>query len=89
MALLRKTGSTRAWRRLRAVILARDGHVCQIPDYTPDGEICGAPATHVDHIVQRWAGGTDAPANLRAACAPCNLKRGGRLDPYAPPSRKW
>lgn len=66
-------GSTRAWRKTRAFVLARDGHRCQVPR---NGRPCGDHATHVDHIVPKGAGGTDDPANLRAACAPCNLSRG-------------
>lgn len=37
---------------------------------------CGHPATGVDHIDSRKAGGTDKPDNLVAACSTCNgLKR--------------
>lgn len=68
-------GSTRAWRRLRAAVLERDGHVCQVR------LVCdGAPATHVDHIVPVVDGGRDDPGNLRAACAACNLRRGAAVD---------
>src|SRR4051794_7028749 len=64
-------GSTRAWRKLRAEVLERDGHVCQVL------LVCdGAPATHVDHVIPRIRGGQDTPENCRAACAPCNLARG-------------
>jgi len=56
-------GSTRAWRELRAKILARDSHTCAY---------CGDTATHVDHIIPVAAGGTDHPDNLTAACARCN-----------------
>jgi 5-methylcytosine-specific restriction endonuclease McrA len=64
-------GSTRAWRKLRAQILERDGGVCQLR------LVCdGAPATHVDHIVPRIDGGQDTPENCRASCQPCNLSRG-------------
>lgn len=76
-------GSTRRWRKLRAAVLARDGHRCQIP--TAAGRPCLAPASHVDHIVPKSAGGGDEPSNLRAACAPCNLSRGaaGSAGPTA------
>lgn len=76
MSALKATGSTRDWRRLRAWVLDRDGHRCQVP--RADGQRCNQHATHVDHIVERQAGGTDAPDNLRAACAGCNLRRPGR-----------
>lgn len=72
-------GSSRAWRRLRAAVLAEE----------PVCGICGvAPSTTVDHIVPRAHGGDDRRANLRGACAPCNLARGSR-PPRAEPSRDW
>lgn len=67
-------GSTRSWRRLRRVILARDGYSCQVPVDGTD-RLCGAYATHVDHVIRRRDGGSDHPANLRAACRDCNLAR--------------
>lgn len=52
-------GSTRRWRRLRTLVLLRDGERCQVP-VEPDGPACLAPATlggptagHVDHVVER------------------------------------
>lgn len=63
-------GSTRAWRRLRARVLARDGHRCQR---------CGKPATHADHILPKAAGGTDHIDNLEALCAQCNLAKGDAM----------
>ena len=63
-------GSTTRWRTLRAAILQRDRHTCQIA-----GPTCTVRADHVDHIVPREMGGTDEPANLRAACRTCNLGR--------------
>lgn len=88
--LLRSTGSTRGWRRLRALVLDRDGHRCKLP--RPDGRPgeCGAFATHVDHVVPRKRGGQDVPANLRAACASCNLRRGaGRAVEAVRASTGW
>ncbi len=64
---IKRDGSTRAWRALRAQILARDRHRCQQ---------CGKPATHVDHIRPVASGGEDHPRNLRALCAECNLSKG-------------
>ena len=63
--------STRAWRTLRAQILERDQHQCQV-----NGDGCTLTATEVDHILPVARGGTDAPANLRAACRRCNRTRG-------------
>lgn len=69
-------GSTRAWRRLRAFVLERDGFRCQLPADDDPAQLCLAWATHADHIVPRSQGGLDTAANLRAACAHHNLKRG-------------
>lgn len=74
MSTLKRTGSTRAWRRLRLYVLERDGWRCQL-EWAP-GRKCGAIASHVDHVIPRSVGGTDHPGNLRAACAACNLRRG-------------
>jgi 5-methylcytosine-specific restriction endonuclease McrA len=54
-----------AWRRLRDRILARDRWICRI---------CGGKATTADHITPIAAGGSNDPANLRAACDDCNLE---------------
>jgi 5-methylcytosine-specific restriction endonuclease McrA len=35
---------------------------------------------HVDHIMPRKLGGSNARSNLQLTCAPCNLSKGGR-DP--------
>lgn len=87
MSELTPAGSTRRWRRTRLFVLGRDGYRCRVPDPST-GIVCGrrlvGPAgpglpAHVDHIVRRRHGGTDAPDNLRAACEPCNLER-ERLD---------
>ena len=59
----RRGGSTRQRRRTRAVVMIRDGHRCQL---------CGAPATDVDHVLPVSEGGRDDPSNLRALCAHCN-----------------
>jgi len=90
--LLRSSGSTRAWRKVRALVLIRDNYRCQLPvaaDGThvpdghpagidPDGQIrrCLSYSTHVDHVVPRALGGSDDLDNLRAACAAGNLARG-------------
>lgn len=80
-------GSTTAWRRVRALVLERDGYQCrvQIPG------ICTGHATHADHITPKSKGGTDHPSNLRASCAACNLARGNGLDPDPPhkPMTRW
>lgn len=109
---LTSSGSTRRWRRLRTLVLLRDGERCQVPT-GPDGPACLAPATlggptagHVDHVVERWRADphgmvttvsgqrvhVDAPSNLRAACAACNLSRARsaeRPTPPRPSGRRW
>ena len=56
------------WRKLRAQILRRDGHLCQIclsiGSYTK--------ATEVDHITPKAMGGDDSPSNLQAICRDCH-----------------
>ncbi|MEZ6954134.1 MULTISPECIES: HNH endonuclease [unclassified Aeromonas] len=57
-----------AWRKRRKRILERDKYLCQV---------CLAlgivtPATQVDHIVNKEAGGTDDDDNLQSICDPCH-----------------
>lgn len=42
--------------------------------------ICGGPlgSMHVEHVKPRSAGGGDTLANLRPACAACNLAKGAK-----------
>lgn len=65
-------GSTRAWRKLRAFVLARDGWVCQV---------CGGPADTVGHRLPLALGGQLLPPadQLRAECGPCNYGHGAQL----------
>ena len=64
------------WRRVRPVILRRDGNVCQI-----GGPRCTVVATQVDHV-RSWREIDEAlwfaPELLRAACRPCNSSAGAR-----------
>lgn len=63
------------WRSLRALILERDGAVCQIRD-----KGCTHQATQVDHITPVADGGAFwDERNLRAACQRCNGTRGARV----------
>jgi 5-methylcytosine-specific restriction endonuclease McrA len=64
-------GSTRAWRRTREHILARDRWTCVL---------CGAPAVDVDHIIPLEDGGSDRPGNLRSLCERCHADS-HRSDP--------
>ena len=62
------------WRRVRLVVLERDGWRCRIR-----GPKCTGDADEVDHIVPVEAGGSRLDmANLRAACGTCNRGRAAR-----------
>jgi 5-methylcytosine-specific restriction endonuclease McrA len=79
-------GSTRAWRRIRALVLVRDGYRCQLKL-----DVCVQVATHVHHTAGRSITGDD-PRYLVAACAPCNLKLGDPTkltDPPNKPVTRW
>lgn len=80
MSALTPRGSTRRWRRIRLLVLDRDGWRCRLPvkggTDANGGAECGAYATHVDHVLPRAQGGSDEPGNLRAACSSCNLRAG-------------
>lgn len=59
------------WKR---AIMVRDRWTCRY---------CGAPAEHIDHVVPRCQGGADSLDNLVAACAACNLHKGGKTPEQA------
>lgn len=80
-------GSTRAWRRTRAAVLARDRELCQlrIPG------ICTVHATDVHHTKGRALTGDD-PKYLVASCEACNLRIGDpstAQDPKPAPRTAW
>lgn len=58
---------TLSWPALRGAVLYRDDFECQV---------CGDPATEVDHIFPRSLGGPDEFENLQAICGPCNKAKG-------------
>lgn len=62
------------WKKLREVILNRDGGLC-VPCRAEDRITV---ATHVDHIVAKANGGTDDEANLRAICKRCHDSKSGK-----------
>jgi 5-methylcytosine-specific restriction endonuclease McrA len=65
--------NTPEWKRLRLLVLARDGYTCMIP--TATGGICGRTARAVDHIVPLAEGGAPFDQlNCRAACQSCNSR---------------
>ena len=77
-------GSTRAWRTIRAAVLNRDGHRCQLRL-----DVCTVTATCVHHTLGKALG--DDPAHLVAACEPCNQAVGDprRHDPAPRPRTRW
>jgi 5-methylcytosine-specific restriction enzyme A len=58
------------WRRLRRMILNQQ----------PLCVRCGAPATDVDHIVPRAAGGDDSASNLQGLCKSCHSRKTATQD---------
>jgi 5-methylcytosine-specific restriction enzyme A len=83
----RRGRSGRPWQRVRRFVLQRDGYRCKVQ---LEG-VCIGVATTVDHIVAivddpHGLRSLD-PANLRAACKPCNSTRGA--GPASEPSRRW
>jgi 5-methylcytosine-specific restriction protein A len=71
-----------AWRRTRLAVIARDGGVCQLCGELVQGDDRDA---HVDHVIEKAAGGGDELSNLRLVHRSCHSKRhasdrlGGRL----------
>ena len=61
---------SRAYRRARLDVLARDGYVCHY---------CGQDATTADHIIPIKAGGDPVGLeNMVACCVSCNSRKGSR-----------
>lgn len=54
-------------RRVRQLVLERDGWQCQIR-----GPRCVGVADSFDHIIPKAAGGETTVENGQAACTPCN-----------------
>ena len=78
-------GSTRAWRKVRARVLARDSYLCQLRL-----DVCTTTATCVHHTQGRAATG-DNPRYLVASCRECNAQVGDptRHDPAPKQVTKW
>lgn len=56
-------------------LFLRDGFKCQY---------CGSPnELTFDHVIPRRAGGQTCWENITTACAPCNMRKGGRMAPKA------
>ena len=75
-----------AWLKVRAFVLRRDGHWCQIR--LPG---CRGEANSVDHVVELEDGGAPYDAgNLQAACRPCNSAKGNyRRQARGRGMRQW
>lgn len=72
----RRGSERRAWEAVRKLVLERDHYECMVR--LPG--ICTGHANTVDHIRAIAEGGARLdPANLRAACAPCNRHLGAVL----------
>lgn len=79
----------RPWRRVVALVVDRDGGLCQLR--LPG---CTLHATTGDHIIPvMLAPGLELdPDNVRASCVSCNLRRGTRpatVPAGPPPSPRW
>jgi len=71
MALSNRAIGSGKWKKLRIIVLDRDGWQCAA---------CGRPADSVDHIVPRVKGGDMwALDNLQSLCKSCNSSKGGRF----------
>ena len=77
---LKPTGSTRRWRRIRAYVLERDGHACQVL-VDDAGDVVEAPRPATEPT------GPDDPLWLRAPCPAHNLTR-GKASTDAPANRR-
>ncbi len=68
-------GSTWAWRKVRAAVLERDRHRCQL-----QYDCCTGTATEVDHIdpIAETGGNRSVippVSRLQSVCAPCHTRR--------------
>lgn len=65
------------WKKIRIVILNRDGWKCQLCGVAlRDGTRQKRGNAQVDHIVPRVQGGRTVDENLRALCGTCNARKG-------------
>jgi|SRR3954462_9861986 len=93
-------GSTRQWRRVRALVLTRDAAAgwgcrahedgwCDPPGVDP--HTCTGRPTHAHHTRGKRHG--DDPQHIVASCGPCNLAIGepdpAPVDPPAVPVTPW
>lgn len=83
-------GSTRAWRRIRAAVLAENQRTNQSKCVLAIPNVCTGQATCVHHTQGRAITGDD-PRYLVASCKPCNLHIGqpSRNNPQPRKISKW
>lgn len=88
-------GSSRRWRRIRRIVLARDGYRCQLQLLGVcliAAPLVGGHAHHMHGKAKCPGCAADMLSHLQAACAPCNLKTGEpqvRGDPPCQPMTRW
>lgn len=63
---------TAAWQRTRLAVIARDEGRCQLCGELVDG---ADRTAHIDHIIEKANGGTDALENLRLVHRHCHSRR--------------
>jgi 5-methylcytosine-specific restriction protein A len=63
---------TPQWQRTRLAVIARDAGICQLCGQLVRGENGEA---HIDHIIEKARGGSDALQNLRLVHRSCHSKR--------------
>ncbi len=82
-ALLRRRGRDKV-RRLRPLVLERDGYVCGICrlEIRRDVDVLHPLALTLDHIVPLAAGGSDRLDNLQPAHRMCNVEKGDDLPAW-------
>lgn len=61
------------WRRLRKLVLKRDGWICRCADCKSTGRVRNA--SEVDHVIPKAEGGTDDPSNLVAINSDCHKQK--------------
>jgi 5-methylcytosine-specific restriction endonuclease McrA len=63
-----------AIRKLRPLVLERDGHRCVYCGKQPEDEVFLV----MDHVVPAARGGADVVENLVTACDDCNSRKGAK-----------
>lgn len=62
-------------------VAERDGwfcFYCQCRLFHPKDKDLGKTLATLEHVIPRWAGGTNAMTNLAIACAQCNVEAGAK-----------